>query len=838
MAEVGTSSSGDGEAAAPDKPKGTVKFTDADLAAIKQTSDTWKRNPKMDFSKADLLKLLSYLEGELQARDVVIAVLKTEKVKQLLTTPRYSKSTNLNDPHAALFRDQLAASGNIASRQSSIQAAHSEHEMRLINDQRSSVREQMDSLAALVMQQRQAQAKMIEALKDAEERHKRVVQELYDERRKHEHTTAQGDDITYGLEIERSRLKQELDHEKEQHKALEIELRKVQEQFEAEKNRQKQIVLLLLAERKKIIIKYIEERKRSEDLAQILSEEKQRVDTIAEGLEEESKKSLRMEAELEKQAQLFEVERKVLHQNLAKEEKRVKEQDLEIQQLKAEIELLRKQTGIRHPLVAPQLPTKPGGLVPSRPSIAGGLVSGISPGGSATGNPGITTTAGSVTTATAGSIGVAGVLPGQMISSMATKVVQPTATVSSVPVSAPTTGIARSVSPGQLIRQTAISQLSVTSPPIVGGNSSPGAAAGTGVSAAAATAAESYANTGKMASTGVRKAAGIAAATVIAGGTGAGATSPAASANSSMSGSTATMKKTIIPPVGGRGVPPPIPPNKPQIPPKLSGASAVAAVAAGAVSSRIPFLSNSGSSSSSSSSGSSTGSLGSGGGSSNTTPVSPVSSSISSSALSSTATANSINPSAISSSNNLASIGSSSSSSGSINSNSVLPLSSCAPAINANATPLQSTIPVNNAAITNAPNALQQHHHPFLVSHLYTNHAHPHQPHAHPSHGSSGGVASGATSTLAALHALPPSANNVIASSTVASTVGGGAKSAPATATAAVPAATNATTAAAAAIPSQPQSVTPAGPSAASVPSAPGGPSEVLTNLGCEGGIA
>uniref|UniRef100_A0A182T7L2 CortBP2 domain-containing protein n=1 Tax=Anopheles maculatus TaxID=74869 RepID=A0A182T7L2_9DIPT len=276
----------------------------------------------MDFSKADLLKLLSYLEGELQARDVVIAVLKTEKIKQLLTTPRYSKSTNLNDPHAALFRDQLAASGNIASRQSSIQAAHSEHEMRLMNEQRTGVREQMDSLAALVMQQRQAQAKMIEALKDAEERHKRVVQELYDERRKHEHTTAQGDDITYGLEIERSRLKQELDHEKEQHKVLEIELKKVQEQFEAEKNRQKQIVLLLLAERKKIIIKYIEERKRSEDLAQILSEEKQRVDTIAEGLEEESKKSLRMEAEMEKQALQFEIERKMLHQSLAKEEKR------------------------------------------------------------------------------------------------------------------------------------------------------------------------------------------------------------------------------------------------------------------------------------------------------------------------------------------------------------------------------------------------------------------------------------------------------------------------------------------------------------------------------------
>ncbi|XP_001650934.2 uncharacterized protein CG10915 isoform X4 [Aedes aegypti] len=381
-----------------------TKFTEADLQAIKLTSDTLKRNPKMDFSKTDLLKLLSYLEGELQARDVVIAVLKTEKVKQLLNTARYSKPTNLNDPHAALYRDNLASSGNIASRQSSIQAAYSEHEMRLLNDQRLGVKEQMDSLAALVMQQRQTQAKMVEVLKDAEERYKKVVQELEEERRKHEHTTAQGDDITYGLEIERSRLKQELEHEKEQRKVLELELQKIQEQFEEEKNRQKQIVLLLLAERKKIIIKYIEERKRSEDLAQILSEEKLRVDTIAEGLEEESKKSLRMEAELETQTQQFDLERKMLHQSLGKEEKRIKEQEIEIQQLKAELELLRKQTGIRHPIVAPQLPTKPGGLMPSRPSIGG------------------------------------------------------------VPV--PATGIARSVSPGQLIRQTAISQLSITSPPL------------------------------------------------------------------------------------------------------------------------------------------------------------------------------------------------------------------------------------------------------------------------------------------------------------------------------------------------------------------------------------
>lgn len=276
------------------------------------------------------------MEGELQARDVVIAALKvswfffwfldrkivswqwfelqSEHVKQFIYASR--NKTHLNDPNAALFRDNLALTGNLVSRQSSTAAAQSELAMRMF------ARQQLDSLEKAIFNQRHTHMKLIGVMRDSEEKHKHLMNELEEEKQKHERDTAQGDDITYGLEVERTRLKQDLEGEKQAYKKLEKDLKKLQETMDAERARMKPIVLLLLAERKRIIMKYIEERKRSEDLAQILSEEKLRVDTIAEGLEEESKKSLRMEAELEKQAQSFDVERKQLKASLANDEKK------------------------------------------------------------------------------------------------------------------------------------------------------------------------------------------------------------------------------------------------------------------------------------------------------------------------------------------------------------------------------------------------------------------------------------------------------------------------------------------------------------------------------------
>uniref|UniRef100_A0A1B0BYI9 Cortactin-binding protein-2 N-terminal domain-containing protein n=1 Tax=Glossina palpalis gambiensis TaxID=67801 RepID=A0A1B0BYI9_9MUSC len=536
---------------------------------------------------SELVKMLYYLEGELQARDVVIAALRNERVKQYITQLR-SKRIQPNDPYAAIFRDKIALSGNLISRESSTQAAQAEMEVRQIIEQ------QMEQQYQMVSKQRATHLRMVNILTESLENNQRMLQELEEEKRKHEHDTAQGDDITYGLEMERTKLRQELEEEKAQVKKLEKDIKKLQETLEYERNRQKQIVLLLIAERKKIMMKYIEEGKRSEDLAQILAEEKQRSDTIAEGLEEESKKSLRMEEELEKQAAAFEQERKTLKANLIKEELRVKDLEEEMISLRTENESLKKQ---QHQM------QQNAALVAANAATSANLSGSKS---RAYSEDGCTVTP---------MVNIA-------------KIVQPTATVSSVPVSGPTTGIARSIVPGQNVRTGVAMAATISSLPQM---------TATNVTAAATVPSNiinninnenSASNVAPVNSMGSGAIVVLSsAATVVVGppspspakmqptatiqrapGGKYSALAAAAAAGHSLDQAPpslhpipiavppVTIPVTVpgVPPAGARGLPPPIPPNKPIVPPKrepslsrlgsISGAAASVAAAAAAAS--------------------------------------------------------------------------------------------------------------------------------------------------------------------------------------------------------------------------------------------------------------
>ena len=78
------------------------------------------------------------------------------------------------------------------------------------------------------------------------------------------------------------------------------ELQQVQSTLATERKNTKEMILVLMEDRRKMATLYMEEKKRSEDLTRQLREEKSKVRALGMGLEEESKRSLAMEAELER----------------------------------------------------------------------------------------------------------------------------------------------------------------------------------------------------------------------------------------------------------------------------------------------------------------------------------------------------------------------------------------------------------------------------------------------------------------------------------------------------------------------------------------------------------
>jgi chromosome segregation ATPase len=77
------------------------------------------------------------------------------------------------------------------------------------------------------------------------------------------------------------------------------ELQKLKTSMASERKNTKEMILVLLEDRRKMATLYMEEKRRVDDMSRQLREEKSKVRALGMGLEEESKRSLAMEAELE-----------------------------------------------------------------------------------------------------------------------------------------------------------------------------------------------------------------------------------------------------------------------------------------------------------------------------------------------------------------------------------------------------------------------------------------------------------------------------------------------------------------------------------------------------------
>jgi Cortactin-binding protein-2 len=330
---------------------------------LSKISNAIKGSEKLDVEGGDLLDLLSHLEGELQARDIAIAALKSEQMKRVLYGC-YMGRARSDSPLSALQRDKTTVA-DAAQLEEGVRGATNATEA------------QIAALHNVVDKQRVAAKRMVEFLRESERQRSRLLLELEEERAKHERDTAQGDDITYELEKERIRLRQELEAAAVEKQRLEAAVKDVTGRLEEEKSRQKQIVLVLLSDRKKLHKLYLEEKKRSEDLAQLLQEEKAKMETMAVGLEEESKRSLAMEAELEKHLSQFGSERQQLRDKLVADERRTRDLEEALRKARADVEHFKKQLAEAHRVAMSQAAPPP--PYPGTTPGGGGNVASVSP---------------------------------------------------------------------------------------------------------------------------------------------------------------------------------------------------------------------------------------------------------------------------------------------------------------------------------------------------------------------------------------------------------------------------------------------------------------------------
>ncbi|XP_041113751.1 cortactin-binding protein 2 isoform X1 [Polyodon spathula] len=238
-----------------------------------------------NLSKSELLTLLSIMEGELEARDLVIEALRARR-KDVFIQERYGHF-NITDPFLALQRDYEAGGGE--------------------KEKRPMCTSPLSILEAVMAHCRKMQERMSSQLAAAESRQKK-------------------------LEMEKAQLQ-----------SLEQEHKKLSAQLKDEREKNKHIVTMLVKECKQLAAKVVEESQKFDDLSAKLEEEDKTTSRLEEELAAERQKGQQMEAQMEKQLSEFDTEREQLRAKLSREETRAGDLKLESENLRKEVEQLRSE---------------------------------------------------------------------------------------------------------------------------------------------------------------------------------------------------------------------------------------------------------------------------------------------------------------------------------------------------------------------------------------------------------------------------------------------------------------------------------------------------------------
>ncbi|XP_058604579.1 filamin-A-interacting protein 1 [Onychostoma macrolepis] len=282
-----------------------VKHVDESEKTGPNKEDTSAQNDEQmfglrDLSKDKLLELLGIMEGEIQAREDVIHLLRSA----LLSRPEELESryglSGPTRPLQALQRDRTLSNN------------HAQHEN--VYDK------PMAELDRLRDKHKDSYRRMLEQLLLAEKSHRRTVYELDTEKRKHVDYMNKSDDFTNLLEQERERLKRLLKQEKAYQIRKEKEFSKRMQRTSGELVKLKSFALMMVDERELHLEKIDKQSHKIQDLLQKLEEKEQKLHEAERKAKEDNQKILDLEVELELRTSKFAKEQEEMSAKLSSQE--------------------------------------------------------------------------------------------------------------------------------------------------------------------------------------------------------------------------------------------------------------------------------------------------------------------------------------------------------------------------------------------------------------------------------------------------------------------------------------------------------------------------------------
>ncbi|NXD07175.1 FIL1L protein, partial [Nothocercus nigrocapillus] len=283
----------------------------------KRRKDSFKKTE--DLSRDDLLFLLSILEGELQAQDEVIGILKAEKIDLALLEAQYGFVTP-KKVLEALQRDAIQT-----------KAAQWQEDI---------YERPMGELDKLVEKQKETHRRMLEQLLMVEKSHRQTLYELEEEKRKHTEYMEKSDEFTCLLEQECERLKKLLEQETVYQAKKEKENDKKIAKLREELTKLKSFALMVVDEQQRLTEQLNHQSEQIQELTTSAEQAHEQLASAEAKAQAEEQRASRLEAELQAQSSKIARDQEAMMAKLTNEDSQNRQLRLKLTALSRQIDEL------------------------------------------------------------------------------------------------------------------------------------------------------------------------------------------------------------------------------------------------------------------------------------------------------------------------------------------------------------------------------------------------------------------------------------------------------------------------------------------------------------------